>query len=115
MDYSDAARMYLTWSTSPKLSISGEVLEDTLKPECLLSMNKVENSYLYNKFVVRDIIDFDEVDMFVEAYRYEGVQVDAVYCMPEGATFEQQELTEKDVAEACMQTGYKFSPRLHLK
>ena len=45
-------------------------------------MNKVENSYPYNKFVVRDIIDFDEVDMFVEAYRYEGVQVDAVYCMP---------------------------------
>ena len=73
-------------------------------------MNKVENSYPYNKFVVRDIIDFDEVDMFVEAYLHEGVQVDAVYCMPEGATFEQQELTEKDVAEACMQTGYKFSP-----
>ncbi len=23
-------------------------------------------------------------------------------------------LTEKDVAEACMQTGYKFSPRLHI-
>jgi len=113
--FNDAGKdVHVTWSTSPKLSISGEVLEDTLKPECLLSMNKVENSYLYNKFVVRDIIDFDEVDMFVEAYRYEGVQVDAVYCMPEGATFEQQELTEKDVAEACMQTGYKFSPRLHI-
>ena len=40
--------------------------------------------------------------------------LDAVYCMPEGATFEQQALTEKDVAEACMQTGYKFSPRLHI-
>ena len=58
--------------------------------------------------------DFSEVDMFVEAYIKEGVFVDAVYCMPEGATFEQQALTEKDVAEACMQTGYKFSPRLHI-
>ena len=62
--FNDAGKdVHVTWSTSPKLSISGEVLEDTLKPECLLSMNKVENSYLYNKFVVRDIEDFDEVDM----------------------------------------------------
>ena len=111
---SEGKMVHVTWSTSPKLSISAEKLEDTLKPECLLSMNKVENSYLYNKFVVRDMEDFDEVDMFVEAYNKEGVFLDAVYCMPEGATFEQQALTEKDVAEACMQTGYKFSPRLHI-
>ena len=78
----DGKMVHVTWSTSPKLSISGEVLEDTLKPECLLSMNKVENSYPYNKFVVRDIEDFDEVDMFVEAYTKEGVFLDAVYCMP---------------------------------
>ena len=106
--------VHVTWSTSPKLSISGEVIEDTLKPEQLLTMNKVKNSFLYNKFVVRDIRDFDEVDMFVEAYKTAGVELDAIYCMPEGATFEQQELTERDVAEACMQTGYKFSPRLHI-
>ena len=111
---SEGKMVHVTWSTSPKLSISAEKLEDTLKPECLVSMNKVENSYLYNKFVVRDMEDFSEVDMFVEAYIKEGVFVDAVYCMPEGATFEQQALTEKDVAEACMQTGYKFSPRLHI-
>ncbi len=106
--------IHVTWSTSPKLSLSGEKLEDTLKPECLVSMNHVLNSYLYNKFVVRDILDFEEVDMFVQAYKDARVIVDAVYCMPEGATFEQQTLTEKDVAEACMQTGYKFSPRLHI-
>tara|TARA_B100000927_G_scaffold290519_1_gene289610 strand:+ start:1383 stop:2342 length:960 start_codon:yes stop_codon:yes gene_type:complete len=111
---SDGKDVHVTWSTSPKLSISAELLENTLKPECLLTMNKVENSFLYNKFVVRDMIDFDEVDMFVKAYKDAGVVIDSVYCMPEGATFEQQELTEKDVAEACMQTGYKFSPRLHI-
>ena len=109
-----AQDLHVTWSTSPKLSLSGEKLEDTLKPECLVSMNQVLNSYLYNKFVVRDMLDFDEVDMFVQAYKDARVIVDAVYCMPEGATFEQQTLTEKDVAEACMQTGYKFSPRLHI-
>ena len=34
--------------------------------------------------------------------------------MPEGATLEQQHLTTKGVADACMQTGYKYSPRLHI-
>ena len=29
-------------------------------------------------------------------------------------TLEQQTLTAKGVAEACMKTGYKFSPRLHI-
>jgi organic radical activating enzyme len=110
----DGKGVHVTWSTSPKLSISGETREATLLPECLVTMNKVTNSFLYNKFVVRDMIDFDEVDEYVDAYKKAGVQIDSIFCMPEGATFEQQELTEKDVAEACMETGYKFSPRLHI-
>jgi len=116
IDYfnNEGKHVHVTWSTSPKLSISAETREDTLQPECLLTMNKVENSFLYNKFVVRDMIDFDEVDIYVDEYKKAGVKLDSVFCMPEGATFEQQALTEKDVAEACMQTGYKFSPRLHI-
>ena len=116
MDYlnGDGKDLHITWSTSPKLSISGEDMFDALVPDCLLDMNKVENSYLYNKFVVRDIDDFNEVDTFVNEYKDAGVELDAVYCMPEGATLEQQTLTAKGVAEACMQTGYKYSPRLHI-
>lgn len=110
----DGKDIHITWSTSPKLSISGEDQFDALIPEALLDMNKVTNSHLYNKFVVRDYIDFEEVDLFVDEYKSAGVVLDAVYCMPEGATLEQQALTEKDVAEACMKTGYKFSPRLHI-
>ena len=106
MDYlnGDGKDLHITWSTSPKLSISGEDMFDALVPDCLLDMNKVENSYLYNKFVVRDIDDFNEVDTFVNEYKDAGVELDAVYCMPEGATLEQQTLTAKGVAEACMQT-----------
>ena len=110
----DGNDIHITWSTSPKLSLSGETNEDALKPDVLLGMNEVNNSHLYNKFVVRDIEDFKEVDKFVEAYKTVGVNLDAVYCMPEGATLEQQTLTERGVAEACMETGYKFSPRLHI-
>ena len=106
--------IHVTWSTSPKLSLSGEKNEDALIPDALVTMNQVYNSHLYNKFVVRDMDDFAEVDMFYLTYQKSGVQIDAVYCMPEGATLEQQTLTAKGVAEACMKTGYKFSPRLHI-
>ena len=106
--------MHVTWSTSPKLSISGESTDDALIPEALKSMNEVENSFLYNKFVVRDQECLQEVDMFVDSYKESGVQLDSVYLMPEGATMEQQTLTEKGVADICMNTGYKFSPRLHI-
>ena len=109
-----ATDLHVTWSTSPKLSISGETLEDTLMPEQLLTMNEVTNSFLYNKFVVRDELCLPDVDTFVSAYKKAGVQIDSVFLMPEGATLEQQTLTEKDVAEICMKTGYKFSPRLHI-
>jgi len=106
--------LHVTWSTSPKLSISGESTDDALIPDALRSMNEVENSYLYNKFVVRDNLCIDEVDMFVDSYKESGVKLDSIYLMPEGATLEQQTLTEKGVAEICMNTGYKFSPRLHI-
>ena len=40
-------------------------------------MNEVENSYLYNKFVVRDNLCIDEVDMFVDGYKEFGVRLDS--------------------------------------
>ena len=107
-------KIHVTWSTSPKLSLSGEDRSEALVPSVLKRMNSVRTSHLYSKFVVRDITDFEEVDIFVKAYEDNFVDLNAIYCMPEGATLEQQSLTEKDVAEACMKTGYKFSPRLHI-
>jgi 7-carboxy-7-deazaguanine synthase len=107
-------QLHVTWSTSPKLSVSGESQTDALVPDALLTMNHVANSFLYTKFVVRDAQCFQEVDYFVDTYKQAGVKLDAVYCMPEGATLEQQTLTARDVADACLKTGYKYSPRLHI-
>lgn len=108
-------QLHVTWSTSPKLSISGETESDALVPEALVTMKNVENSFLYTKFVVRDAQCFQEVDHFVNVYKQAGIQLDAVYCMPEGATLEQQSLTARGVADICMSTGYKYSPRLHIE
>ena len=107
-------QLHVTWSTSPKLSISGETQTDALIPEALVTMNRVKNSFLYTKFVVRDKHCLAEVDHFVDQYKQAGVELDAVFCMPEGATLEQQSLTARGVADVCLQTGYKYSPRLHI-
>jgi organic radical activating enzyme len=104
----------VTWMVSPKLSLTGEDQNVTIDPECLLSMNKVLNSNINLKFVVRDEIDLAEVEAALAAYEEAGVEIEDVFLMPEGATLEGQELTEKNVAELCMREGYKFSPRLHI-
>jgi len=112
-DFAEGQKIHVTWSTSPKLSLSGESRCSALVPDALVSMNKVNNSFLYNKFVVRSAADFYEVDTFVNAYKANFVKIDAVFCMPEGGTVEQLSLTEVEVAEECLRRGLKYSPRLH--
>jgi organic radical activating enzyme len=114
-DYAEGQNINVTWSVSPKLSISGELIEETLVPESLLSMNKVKNSFLYTKFVVREAECFDEAEEFLKQYDdVSGVKIDSVYCMPEGAVLEQYTLTAPVVVDECMKRGWKFSPRLHI-
>lgn len=104
----------ITWSVSPKLSISGESWEDAVKPNALLSYNQWPNSYLYLKIVIRDEVDLDEVDKMILTYKEKFVNIDSIYLMPEGATSDGLRLTEKKVAELCMERGYRYSPRLHI-
>jgi organic radical activating enzyme len=104
----------VTWMCSPKLSLTGEDQTVTIDPSSLLSMNKVENSNINLKFVIRDEEDIAEVQNALAKYAKAGVIMEDVYLMPEGATLEGKELTERNVADLCMKYGYKFSPRLHI-
>ena len=104
----------VTWMCSPKLSLTGEDQTITIDPDSLLSMNKVHNSNINLKFVIRDNEDILEVEQALNKYSDAGVEVEDVFLMPEGATLEGQELTERNVADLCMKHGYKFSPRLHI-
>jgi 7-carboxy-7-deazaguanine synthase len=99
---------------SPKLSLTGEDQLITIDADALLSMNKVHNSNINLKFVIRDEEDIIEVRNAVTKYKDAGVVIEDVYLMPEGATLEGQELTERNVADLCMKWAYKFSPRLHI-
>ena len=106
-------RIAVTWSCSPKLSVSGEPWETAIKPEVASNYQSVNNSDLYLKFVVATNDDFEEVSRAVEAYRDSGVEC-PVYLMPLGGRSEEYTLNVKEVAEACMKRGWRFTPRLHI-
>ena len=105
--------VHVTWSTSPKLSISGEKWEKAIKPEVAYQYSQIPNTHLYFKFVVEDEKDLEEVDMARKAYADAGVEAD-IYLMAVGATVEGQSKTARQVADLCLKYGYKYSPRLHV-
>ena len=113
-DYlNNSDRLTITWSCSPKLSVSGEPWETAIKPDIAREYSLVSDSELYLKFVVATQDDFEEVERAVDAYRSAGVQC-PVYLMPLGGRSEEYSLNVKDVAEACMEKGWRFTPRLHI-
>jgi organic radical activating enzyme len=106
-------KVHVTWSTSPKLSISGEDWNKAIRPEVALQYYEMPNTTLYFKFVVQDEQDLKEVDAAREAYAKAGVTGD-IYLMAVGATQEGQAKTATQVADMAMKHGYKYSPRLHV-
>ena len=102
----------ITWSVSPKLSNSGESWSEAIRPEALASYNAWPYSYLYLKFIIRGEYDLVEVEQAISEYDKAGVNICAVYLMPEGAVDHQME--ELKIAKIALKHGYKYSPRLHL-
>jgi 7-carboxy-7-deazaguanine synthase len=109
----DNDRIQVTWSCSPKLSVSGESWKDAIKPDVAHEYSRVDGSDIYLKFVVATKNDFEEVTEAVEEYRKAGVNC-PVYLMPLGGRSEEYNLNVKEVAEACMERGWRFTPRLHI-
>jgi len=106
-------RFRVTWSCSAKLSCSGESRADAIKPEVARDYADVSGSNIYFKFVVADRDDIEEAGRAVEDFRLGGVEC-PVYCMPLGGRSEEYNLNVKEVAEVCMERGWRFTPRLHI-
>ena len=106
-------RFRITWSCSPKLSVSGESWADAIKPDIASSYSSVPNSDIYFKFVVADEVDVDEVGRAVDEYRAAGVDC-PVYVMPVGGRSEVYVLNTRRVAELAMERGWRYTPRLHV-
>ena len=106
-------RFEVTWSCSPKLSVSGEPWDTAIKPNVAVNYNTVDGSDMYLKFVVADRTDIDEAGKAVEEYKAAGIEC-PVYLMPLGGRSEEYNLNVKEVAEVCMERGWRFTPRLHI-
>jgi len=106
-------RIKVTWSCSPKLSVSGEKKDAAIKPGVAVQYSLVKNNNLYLKFVVSNASDVSEVDDAVAAYRNFGVEC-PVYLMPIGGRSEEYNISVQDIAQLALEKGYRFSPRLHI-
>ena len=106
-------RLRITWSCSPKLSVSGETWADAIKPDIARSYYDVPNTHLYLKFVVADSDDVAEVDRAVREYREAGIEC-PVYTMPLGGRYDEYKANAQRVAKLAMAKGWRYTPRLHV-
>ena len=109
----DQDRFEVTWSCSPKLSVSGEPWDTSIKPEVAVDYADVGDSVMYLKFVVADRTDIEEAGKAVDEYKAAGIHC-PVYLMPLGGRSEEYNLNVNEVANICMEKGWRFTPRLHI-
>ena len=97
------------WNVSPKLANSGNPKDRREASDALESFVGLPNAYF--KFVLVDPGDIDEVRMLRDKYQ---VPNQRVILMPEGQSSEITQERSRWVSEACVNEGFRFSPRLHI-
>lgn len=113
VDWTRHGRDYnkLTFSVSPKLSVSGEKWEDAIKPEVVKRYSQL--GYTYLKFVVATEQDVEEATEAVNEYRRANF-FGPVYLMPVGGTESVYHMNNRKVAELAMKKGWRYSDRLQV-
>lgn len=101
----------ITFSVSPKLSVSGEPREKAIKPEVVVEYQKY--GYTYLKFVVATEQDAKEALEVTELYRQAGFN-GPIYFMPVGGVEELYNLNNKEVYKLALKYGVRYSDRLHI-
>jgi organic radical activating enzyme len=101
----------VTFSVSAKLSCSGELREEAIKPEVVCDYQKV--GYTYLKFVVATEEDVEEALTVTQIYQSAGFN-GPVYLMPVGGVESVYALNNRRVAELAMANGLRYSDRLQV-
>ena len=101
----------LTFSVSPKLSVSGETWDNAIKPEIVASYQCYGHTYL--KFVVATEDDVSEAIQATSEYRDAGF-TGPVYLMPVGGVENVYSMNNRQVAELAMTYGLRYSDRLQV-
>jgi 6-pyruvoyltetrahydropterin 2'-reductase len=101
----------LTFSVSPKLSISGEKWSEAICPQVIRQYESI--GFVYLKFVIATKEDAVEADKAVQEFRTGGFR-GPVYFMPCGGVESIYNLNARNVAIEAMNRGYRYSDRLQV-
>ena len=101
----------ITFSVSPKLSGSGHIWSEAIKPKIVSDYQQVGHVYL--KFVVATEADVTEALHATVEYRRAGFE-GHVYLMPVGGVESVYALNNRRVAELAMKHGVRYSDRLQV-
>ena len=107
-----ARRYQTTFSISPKLSVSGELREQAIRPE-IVSEYQFSGHGSYLKFVVASEDDVTEALDVMQLYKAKGFKGD-IYLMPVGGVTSVYNLNNQRVAALALKHGLRYSDRLHL-
>jgi organic radical activating enzyme len=101
----------LTFSVSPKLTVSGESWDEAILPSVIYQYQNV--GFVYLKFVVASEEDLQDAERAVDEYRKHGF-TGPVYLMPLGGVERVYSLNNRAVAEMAMRKGWRYSDRLQV-
>jgi organic radical activating enzyme len=101
----------VTFSVSAKLSCSGELREEAIKPKVVCDYQEV--GYTYLKFVIATEEDAEEALTVTQIYQTAGFK-GPVYLMPVGGVESVYALNNRRVAELAMANGLRYSDRLQV-
>ncbi len=101
----------VTFSVSAKLSCSGELREDAIKPEIVCEYEEV--GYAYLKFVIATEADAEEALEVSKIYKDAGFK-GPVYLMPVGGVESVYALNNRNVADFAIKHGLRYSDRLQV-
>lgn len=101
----------ITFSVSPKLSVSGEKREEAIRPDVIMQYQDI--GYTYLKFVIATEDDAYEALEVMDLYRLAGFE-GPVYLMPVGGVESVYALNNRRVADLAMKAGLRYSDRLQV-
>jgi 7-carboxy-7-deazaguanine synthase len=112
-EWTFSSRSYndLTFSVSPKLSVSGEKWDDAICPSVVAQYSSV--GYTYLKFVIASEEDAAEAQKAITAYQDAGFD-GPIYFMPVGGVESVYHMNNRKVADLAMCMGYRYSDRLQV-
>lgn len=102
----------LFWSVSPKLSLSGEDVSKTIKPEVVAEYASISQCGQLKFVCDTDPQTWVEVEDAITLFNDAGIDW-PVWIMPVGATVEGQQSVAAQVAEMAVDRGYNVAARVH--